>query len=99
MAKYESLPTIIEAEQWFPGKDIEGVVYKGGDLAVCVTIHGQQTDIAPGDYIITEPNGVNHYPCKPELFEKRYRPIEETESKDKVKAETKTSGNQVFPKG
>lgn len=39
-----------------------------------VTIHGQRTNIEIGDWIIEEPDGVHHYPCKPDIFEKSYEP-------------------------
>lgn len=37
-----------------------------------VTIHGQKTLVAEGDWIITEPDGIHHYPCKPDVFEAKY---------------------------
>lgn len=43
-----------------------------------VTIHGQATKVIEGDWIITEPDGVHFYPCKPDIFEKTYEsPVEE----------------------
>jgi hypothetical protein len=43
--------------------------------AYVITIHHEKAHLAPGDYVITEPDGVHHYPCKPGIFEKRYEPI------------------------
>lgn len=42
----------------------------------CVTtIHGEPTPVVEGDYVITEPtNPERHYPCKPDIFEKRWGP-------------------------
>lgn len=37
-----------------------------------ITIHNQKTKVIEGDWIITEPNGINHYPCKPDIFEQSY---------------------------
>ena len=37
-----------------------------------VTIHGQETKVEIGDWIITEPDGKHHYPCKPDIFEQTY---------------------------
>lgn len=79
-----SIPTEIQAEQWFPGKQVEGVsetIYTWVDGTVIgksgygsvTTIHGQETSVAPGDWIITEPDGIHHYPCKPDVFAARYR--------------------------
>ena len=39
------------------------------------TIHGQRTKVIIGDWIITEPDGVHHYPCKPDIFEQTYEPV------------------------
>lgn len=41
-----------------------------------ITIHNQKTKVVEGDWIITEPNGLNHYPCKPDIFEQTFEPIE-----------------------
>ena len=41
------------------------------------TIHGQSADVVEGDYVITEPDGVHHYPCKSDIFEKKYCPIDQ----------------------
>lgn len=38
------------------------------------TIHGEETRVIVGDWIITEPDGVHHYPCKPDIFAARYEP-------------------------
>lgn len=38
------------------------------------TIHGQVTRVSDGDWIITEPDGVHHYPCKPDIFAATYDP-------------------------
>ncbi len=37
-----------------------------------VTIHNQKTRVIEGDWIITEPDGIHHYPCKPDIFEATY---------------------------
>lgn len=41
-----------------------------------VTIHQQIAYLDPGDWVITELDGIHHYPCKPDVFEKTYEPIE-----------------------
>lgn len=41
-------------------------------MGTVVTIHGQVTIVVPGDYIVTEPDGIHHYPIKPDLFEQIY---------------------------
>lgn len=40
----------------------------------CVTVHGQETNVEVGDWIITEPDGIHHYPCKPDIFAETYEP-------------------------
>lgn len=37
-----------------------------------VTIHGQETWIVPGDWIMPEPDGIHFYPCKDDIFRKTY---------------------------
>ena len=36
------------------------------------TIHGKETDVVIGDWVITELDGKHHYPCKPNIFEMTY---------------------------
>lgn len=78
MPRFRKKPVEIEAVQWFPGRDVPGVrvpVPGDGDPYV-ITIHGQATLVAPGDWIITEPDGKHHYPCRPDIFEATYEPVE-----------------------
>jgi hypothetical protein len=90
--KYRSKPKIVEAEQWFPGQFVEGVtesIYAEGEhfpgehhethsagYGYVTTIHGQPTKVVAGDWIVTEPDGIHHYPIKPDIFEKNYEEIE-----------------------
>jgi hypothetical protein len=53
-------------------KERRGISGWGGTV---VTIHNQKTDVREGDWIITEPDGIHHYPCKPDIFEMTYEPI------------------------
>lgn len=86
MAKFRKKPIIVEAEQWFPGKRIVGVFGETPDIkmsdgstfpaaAMVTTIHDQHTRIVSGDWVITEPDGVHHYPCKPDIFAATYEPV------------------------
>lgn len=61
--------------RWF---DADGRAYpcQEGRDAFVTTIHGQQTHVVPGDWIITEPDGIHHYPCKPDIFAATYEPVE-----------------------
>ena len=89
MAKYRKKPVTVEAEQWnpkmgdYPGQgipddlgviwqfDFEGHVSNG----IVITIHGQKTNVAIGDWVIKEPDGIHNYPCKPDIFEATYEKV------------------------
>ena len=84
MAKYRKKPVVVHAEQFHIGGNPEewpeGVKW-GGDRGaggagcyVVTTAHGHDTPIADRDWIITEPDGRGHYPCKPDIFEQTYEP-------------------------
>jgi len=77
MAKFRKKPVVVEAVQWF-GSATVGVC---GCLAEqhwhVHTIHDSQTvEIASGDWIILEPDGVHFYPCKPDFFEATYEAVD-----------------------
>ena len=88
MAKYRKKPVIIEAEQWFPENNIEGVMFplpakarplcpvkakKLANVGFIDTLEGGHF-VSPGDWIITGIKG-EKYPCKPDIFEKTYEPV------------------------
>lgn len=91
MKKYRKKPVIIEAEQWFRLGDVPeanirpfvdfkmgntcercGRLYK--DHGLCPTLEGNHI-VCPGDWIIKGIKG-EFYPCKPDIFEKTYEPVE-----------------------
>jgi len=74
MAKYVKKPIVVDAEQWFPGKEIDGVEYEN-DQAIIRTLEGPHL-VSPGDWIITGIAG-EKYPCKPDIFEKTYDIVKE----------------------
>ena len=42
------------------------------------TIHkGQTVAIKEGDWVLPEPDGIHFYPCKPDIFENTYEPVEQ----------------------
>lgn len=82
MAKFLSKPTEIEAEQWFPGKEINGVIGATSDHAFVVTIQGRHVKVSPGEWIITESDGIHHYPCDPVVFSAKYDPAFPSDSFD-----------------
>ncbi len=80
--KFRKKPVVIEAEQWFPGKQIDGVIEennmtpygKVGPAAWIKTLEGRH-EVTPGDWIITGIKG-EKYPCKPDIFEATYERVE-----------------------
>jgi len=75
MARYRSKPKEVEATQWQSGADVPGVYFTTGGTPYVITIHGQRAYLVPGDFVITEPDGEHHYPCKPDIFADRYEAI------------------------
>jgi hypothetical protein len=84
--KFKKKPVIIEAEQWFPGIEIEGLRFTKGEYgvdygcgipSVMVTIGTLEGSmrVSPGDWIITGVKG-EKYPCKPDIFELTYDRVE-----------------------
>jgi hypothetical protein len=77
MPLFRKKPIEVEAEQWFPGKFVSGVYWRETNIGKAwyvITIHGQDAYLEPGDWVITEPDGTHHYPCKPGIFETTYDP-------------------------
>ena len=85
MPKFIKRPIIIEAEQWFPDKYVEGVE-TGRDVRL---VHGFTDNsngwietlegghiVSPGDWIITGIAG-EKYPCKPDIFVATYDLVED----------------------
>lgn len=81
MAKYRKRPVIIEAIQWDGNKmnlnkivDFMGYYEFAKGNLIINTLEGRMK-ASPGDYIIKGVNG-EFYPCKPDIFEKTYEPVE-----------------------
>ena len=78
--KFRSKPVEIEANQFHHGATAPiGVRTRENGSCYVVTIHGQETDIVPGDWIILENppgDGTRAYPCKPDMFARRYENAE-----------------------
>jgi hypothetical protein len=73
--KFRKKPVVIEATQWFKNGDHPAVYiwYRGRPRVD--TLEGPMF-VTPGDWIITGIKG-EHYPCKPDIFEATYEPVEE----------------------
>lgn len=86
MPKYQSKPTVIEAEQFFADKPLPFadrgpyVGYKDERFYV-MTAHRQTVDLVDGDWVVIEApcsTGVPFaaYPCKPDIFASQYSLVE-----------------------
>lgn len=99
MAKYRKKPIVIEPVQFNnnPAEDPDGVFRRPEDNApYVVTIHDQRCYLSPGDWIIPEPDGIHHYPCKPDIFEITYDLIEEDEIKEIEVSEIIKAGGRLY---
>lgn len=75
--KFRKKPLVIEAEQWFWGKEVEGVHWgfdRNGRHAYINTLEGEMK-VSEGDWIITGIAG-EKYPCKPDIFNKTYERVD-----------------------
>lgn len=77
MPKYRKRPVVVEAEQWFPGKEVNGVNKPEDELPgyYVKTAHMQIVFLEPGDWVIAEPDGRGFYPCKDDIFRATYEPV------------------------
>jgi len=83
MSKYRKKPVIIDAVQYIKyGVLVKGMCnsrscYTDGNNQPHVhTIHNNQVvNLEIGDWIIPEPNGVNYYPVKPDIFKDTYEEV------------------------
>lgn len=83
MAKFRKKPVVIEAfrfgidnwPEWFADKVTNNDVVTYSDHCQIVTLEGVMRGEV-GDFIIQGVNG-EIYPCKPDIFEKTYEPVEE----------------------
>lgn len=74
--KFRKKTIVIEAEQWFPEKEIEGIKVRSptcNPFGEIETLEGTMF-VSVGDWIITDING-EKYPCKPDIFEKTYERV------------------------
>jgi hypothetical protein len=88
--KFRKKPVVIEATQWFKLGD-HPLVHKptasvnlewekrqglpSGSIGEIKTLEGWML-VTTGDWIITGVKG-EHYPCKPDIFEATYEPVDE----------------------
>jgi len=72
--KFRKKPIIIEAEQWFPDKQMVCVIIEPSRMPYIRTLEGDM-DVRFGDWIVTGING-EKYPVKPDIFDKTYKKVE-----------------------
>lgn len=84
MPMYRKKPVDRDCEQWFPGKEVRGVLFEttnppdGEKMAVVRTAQGQLVALTPGDWVVLEPDKSGYYPIKDEIFRKEYDlPVDE----------------------
>ncbi len=76
--KFRKKPVVVEATQWFKDGDHPKVkpLYGFTGKGWISTLEGGH-EVTPGDWIITGVKG-EHYPCKPDIFEATYEPVNES---------------------
>lgn len=85
MGKYRKQPVVIEAVQYIEyGRLVTGMCNSqscftsGNDRPHVHTIHDNQiVNLELMDWIIAESDGIHFYPCKPDIFEATYDPVQE----------------------
>lgn len=85
MATYRKKPVVIDAEQWYPGKEVEGCTYPApdkpasliGEYGFCATAEGGLY-VTPGDWILkgnSKDLGVHYWVNKPDYFNENYEAV------------------------
>lgn len=81
--KYRKKVKWDEAFQWFDGV-VTGVVFGPEEMVTStgrgmkffvVTVHDQHAYLTPGDWVITEPDGVHYYPCQDTIFRDNHEDV------------------------
>ena len=82
--KFRKKPIIIEAVQFLPTnpRDYYPMVKEDPQYLKQFYIETNSGDayLFYGDWIITEMDGKNYYPCEKKIFEKTYEPVSELEN-------------------
>ncbi len=75
--RFRKRPVVVEAVQWFPDVPHPAVELTAPDRGSLVPrglvqTAGGKALVEAGDWLITEPDGRGHYPCKPDIFAATY---------------------------
>lgn len=86
MAKFKERLVIVDAEQWFKGKNVEGVIEKkfvptgnwhdrfDDHPDVYIESGRDKLQVSEGYWIVTNEDG-KKWPCDPETFKRKYEPL------------------------
>ena len=79
--KYKTKPVVIEAVKWTGSNIKEVKEFVGKNLGAVLVIKTLEGDMRAdkGDYIIKGLRG-EFYPCKPDVFEKKYEEVEDEQN-------------------
>lgn len=84
MTPYRRKSTIVDAEQWFPGKQVQaqGQIFCS-DRWWFILSSGAALPLAPGDWLVQDPAGQAGYaPCPDAVFRASYEPLAENDDDD-----------------
>lgn len=56
-------------------ENAEALALRTGVISITTMHDGQKVDVVPGDWIIPDGKPNTFYPCKPDVFEKTYEPV------------------------
>jgi len=73
MAKFRKKPLLIDAEQWFPGKSVDGVTEHAKGVGTIRTLEGTMI-VSPGSWVVTGVSG-ERYPVRDDIFRKTYQRV------------------------
>jgi hypothetical protein len=83
--KFRRKPQVVDAEQWFPGRQVDGVFFHdthpgkhthefdGKTGNYCFNVGTKTQVIQPGDWIVMEESGAR-YPLQSQFFDATYEP-------------------------
>ena len=76
--KFRKKPVVIEAEQYNGSNNPFGAakINKDGKSYIETMHEGQVVILEPGDWVIPDGKPGTFYPCKPDIFEKTYEPVQ-----------------------
>jgi hypothetical protein len=84
MPSFRKKPVVVEAEQWFPDKEVAGVYIipehdvpsRGGGVAFRQPERAMvgTAELSPGEWVLTQ--GGERHACADELFRQLYEPVD-----------------------